>query len=80
MQIKPHQSVRRATNHGDDASVRVLLMILGVAAAARAGAGAGAGGRPSILGTPEARFWEEALPGIPMPEAIADMIQKGIWY
>jgi hypothetical protein len=56
----------------------VLLMILGIAAAVRAGAGAG--GRASILGTPEARFWEEALPGILMPEAIADMIQKGIWY
>ncbi|KAL6841124.1 hypothetical protein ACP4OV_029093 [Aristida adscensionis] len=28
--------------------------------------------------TPSARFWEQALPGTPMPEAIADLVQKGI--
>ncbi|KAG0521588.1 hypothetical protein BDA96_08G174100 [Sorghum bicolor] len=33
---------------------------------------------PAAAGTPAARFWEEALPGTPMPEAIADLIQQGI--
>ncbi|KAL6841125.1 hypothetical protein ACP4OV_029094 [Aristida adscensionis] len=28
--------------------------------------------------TPAARFWEQALPGTPMPDAIADLVQKGI--
>ncbi|KAL6641616.1 hypothetical protein ACP70R_019797 [Stipagrostis hirtigluma subsp. patula] len=28
--------------------------------------------------TPAARFWSQALPGIPMPEAIADLVEKGI--
>ncbi|XP_002443500.2 BURP domain-containing protein 13 [Sorghum bicolor] len=28
--------------------------------------------------TPAARFWEQALPGSPMPEVIADFVQKGI--
>ncbi|CAN6361735.1 unnamed protein product [Urochloa humidicola] len=29
-------------------------------------------------GTPAARFWEKVLPGTPMPEAIAELVQKGI--
>ncbi|CAN6329768.1 unnamed protein product [Urochloa humidicola] len=29
-------------------------------------------------GTPAARFWQQALPGTPMPEAIAELVQKGI--
>ncbi|TVU40157.1 hypothetical protein EJB05_13607, partial [Eragrostis curvula] len=33
---------------------------------------------PSAAGTPAARFWDEALPGTPMPEVIADLVQKGI--
>ncbi|CAN6361729.1 unnamed protein product [Urochloa humidicola] len=52
----------------------VLITILVTAGIA----GAHGGGHPAILGTPAARFWEEALPGIPMPEAIADIIKKGI--
>jgi len=28
--------------------------------------------------TPAARFWEQALPGTPMPEVLADFVQKGI--
>ena len=28
--------------------------------------------------TPAARFWEQALPGSPMPEAMADLIQEGV--
>ncbi|TVU02841.1 hypothetical protein EJB05_51627, partial [Eragrostis curvula] len=28
--------------------------------------------------TPAAQFWEQALPGTPMPDAIADRVQKGI--
>ncbi|KAK3136951.1 hypothetical protein QOZ80_5BG0445540 [Eleusine coracana subsp. coracana] len=28
--------------------------------------------------TPAAQFWEQALPGTPMPNAIADLVQKGI--
>jgi hypothetical protein len=24
------------------------------------------------------QFWEQALPGTPMPEAIADLVQEGI--
>ncbi|CAL4905334.1 unnamed protein product [Urochloa decumbens] len=55
-------------------SAFLLLTILVTAA----NAGAHGGGHPAILGTPTARFWEEALPGIPMPEAIADIVQKGI--
>lgn len=27
--------------------------------------------------TPAAQFWQQALPGTPMPEAIADLVQKG---
>ncbi|CAN6333971.1 unnamed protein product [Urochloa humidicola] len=33
---------------------------------------------PQAAGTPAARFWEIALPGMSMPEAIADLVQKGI--
>ncbi|XP_037455898.1 uncharacterized protein LOC119326323 [Triticum dicoccoides] len=30
-------------------------------------------------GTPAmSSFWQQALPGTPMPEAIADLVQKGI--
>lgn len=29
--------------------------------------------------TPAARFWQQALPGTPMPDAIADLVQKGIY-
>lgn len=29
-------------------------------------------------GTPAMRFWEQALPGTPMPAVIADLVQKGI--
>uniref|UniRef100_R7W651 Uncharacterized protein n=1 Tax=Aegilops tauschii TaxID=37682 RepID=R7W651_AEGTA len=29
-------------------------------------------------GTPAASFWQQALPGTPMPEAIADLVRKGI--
>jgi hypothetical protein len=39
---------------------------------------AGAHGLPAAAGTPAARFWEQALPGSPMPEAIAQLVQKGI--
>ncbi|TVT97151.1 hypothetical protein EJB05_57618, partial [Eragrostis curvula] len=42
-----------------------------------AGAVAVYGGH-SAAKTPAAQFWEQALPGTPMPEAIADLIQKGI--
>jgi hypothetical protein len=41
-------------------------------------AGAGAvHGHPTAAGTPASRFWEEALQGTPMPEAIADLVQQG---
>ncbi|CAN6338861.1 unnamed protein product [Urochloa humidicola] len=33
---------------------------------------------PAAAATPAARFWEQALPGTLMPEAIADLVQKGI--
>ncbi|CAN6347735.1 unnamed protein product [Urochloa humidicola] len=33
---------------------------------------------PQASGTPAARFWDMALPGMSMPEAIADLVQKGI--
>ncbi|KAJ1265703.1 hypothetical protein BS78_08G096100 [Paspalum vaginatum] len=35
-------------------------------------------GHPAAAGTPAARFWEEALPGTPMPGSIADLVQEGI--
>ena len=36
-------------------------------------------GHPGAAGAATAvRFWEEALPGTPMPEVIADLVQKGI--
>ncbi|CAL5092718.1 unnamed protein product [Urochloa decumbens] len=35
-------------------------------------------GHPAAAGTPAARFWEETLPGTPMPEAIANLVQQGI--
>ncbi|CAL4905336.1 unnamed protein product [Urochloa decumbens] len=35
-------------------------------------------GHPAATDTPAARFWEKALPGTPMPEAIADLVQEGI--
>ncbi|KAL6623468.1 hypothetical protein ACP70R_033347 [Stipagrostis hirtigluma subsp. patula] len=35
-------------------------------------------GLPPAAGTPAAQFWEKALPGTPMPEAIADLVQRGI--
>ncbi|XP_062202790.1 protein RAFTIN 1B-like [Phragmites australis] len=39
---------------------------------------AGVRGHPAAAGTPAARFWEEVLPGTPMPEAIAELVQEGI--
>ena len=29
--------------------------------------------------TPAAQFWEQALPGTTMPEAIADLVKKGLF-
>ncbi|CAN6338862.1 unnamed protein product [Urochloa humidicola] len=43
-----------------------------------AGAASALYGHPAAAGTPAARFWEKALPGTPMPEAIADLVQEGI--
>jgi hypothetical protein len=34
-------------------------------------------GRRPADGSPAARFWEEVLPGTPMPEALAELVQKG---
>jgi hypothetical protein len=42
-----------------------------------AAAGAEVCGAHPAADTPAGRFWEEALSGLPMPEAIADLIQKG---
>ncbi|TVT97146.1 hypothetical protein EJB05_57613, partial [Eragrostis curvula] len=53
-------------------SVPLLIM---VAAACMAGAH---GGLHAAAGTPAARFWEQALPGSPMPDSIAELVQKGI--
>ncbi|KAJ1266252.1 hypothetical protein BS78_08G136700 [Paspalum vaginatum] len=39
---------------------------------------AGVRGLPAAADTPAARFWEQALPGSPMPEAIAELVQTGI--
>ncbi|CAL5074574.1 unnamed protein product [Urochloa decumbens] len=50
-----------------------LLLLLTVAAAA----GVQVCARPAD-GTPAARFWEQALQGSPMPEAVADLVEKGI--
>ncbi|CAN6166783.1 unnamed protein product [Urochloa humidicola] len=50
-----------------------LLLLLTVAAAA----GVHGRARPAD-GTPAGRFWEQALPGSPMPEAVAELVQKGI--
>ncbi|CAN6356892.1 unnamed protein product [Urochloa humidicola] len=43
-----------------------------------AGAASAVYGHPAAAGTPAAQFWEKALPGTPMPEAIADLVQEGI--
>lgn len=51
-----------------------LLLLLTVAAAT---GGVHGYGRPAE-GTPAAKFWDQALPGSPMPEAIAELVQKGI--
>ncbi|XP_047079522.1 protein RAFTIN 1B-like [Lolium rigidum] len=51
----------------------VVLVLIAVVAG---GAAAAVRGHPGD-GTPAARFWEAALPGSPMPEAIADLVQKG---
>ncbi|TVU02850.1 hypothetical protein EJB05_51636, partial [Eragrostis curvula] len=48
-----------------------LLMIVVAAGAAMVH------GHPAA-DTPAGRFWEHALPDTPMPEAIADLVQKGI--
>lgn len=52
----------------------VLLLLLTVAAAA---GGVHVRARHAE-GTPAAKFWEQALPGSPMPESIAELVQKGI--
>ncbi|KAK3140168.1 hypothetical protein QOZ80_5AG0397000 [Eleusine coracana subsp. coracana] len=49
----------------------VLLLLIVAASGATA-----AHGHPEAF-SPEARFWEQALPGTPMPEAIADLVKKG---
>ncbi|CAN6182114.1 unnamed protein product [Urochloa humidicola] len=49
------------------------LLLLTVAAAAGVQVRA-----HSADGTPAARFWEQALPGSPMPEAVADLVEKVI--
>ncbi|CAL5092536.1 unnamed protein product [Urochloa decumbens] len=48
----------------------LFLIIVAISAAAAHGHAAN--------GTPAARFWEEVLPGTPMPEALAELVQKGI--
>lgn len=53
------------------APVVVLVLIVVVAG------GGAVRGHPGD-GTAAARFWEAALPGSPMPESIADLVQKGI--
>ncbi|CAL5064653.1 unnamed protein product [Urochloa decumbens] len=53
----------------------LLLLLLTVAAAAAAGVHGRA--RPAD-GTPAGKFWEHALPGSPMPDAVAELVQKGI--
>lgn len=40
-------------------------------------AGAAAMVRSHPANTPAMQFWEHALPGTPMPEAIANLVQKG---
>ncbi|CAN6195740.1 unnamed protein product [Urochloa humidicola] len=52
----------------------LLLLLLTVAAAA---GGVHGRARPAD-GTPAANFWQHALPGSPMPEAVAELVQKGI--
>ncbi|CAL4897997.1 unnamed protein product [Urochloa decumbens] len=42
-----------------------------------AGAAVVHGGDPAS-NTPAVQFWEQALPGTPMPQAIADLVQEGI--
>ena len=41
-----------------------------------AGAAVAQGGQPAAV-SPAVRFWEQALPGTSMPEAIADLVKKG---
>lgn len=55
---------------GSSALVLVFVMVVAAGAAA-------VSGRPGD-GTPAARFWEEALEGTPMPEAIANLVQMGV--
>ncbi|PUZ67811.1 hypothetical protein GQ55_3G464000 [Panicum hallii var. hallii] len=52
-----------------DPSTLLLIVVVAGAAAAH--------GHPAT-DTPVAQFWEQALPGTTMPEAIADLVKKGI--
>jgi hypothetical protein len=36
-------------------------------------------GSPAANTPAASQFWEQALPGTPMPEAIADLVQEGIY-
>nr|CAB3466421.1 unnamed protein product [Digitaria exilis] len=47
-------------------------------AAAFAGAAHGLPAAAAAAATPAARFWDQALPSSPMPESIAELVQKGI--
>jgi len=56
-----------------DQQSALLLMVVAVSTAAMAHGHLAAS-------TPAARFWEQALSGMPMPEVIADFVQKGNLY
>jgi len=49
-------------------SALLLIMVAAIAAPAYA---------TTAVTTPAARFWEENLPGTPMPPTIAELVQKG---
>ncbi|TVU40095.1 hypothetical protein EJB05_13544, partial [Eragrostis curvula] len=68
--LYPRLNTQHAAVYGTSNMHPLALLPVLVAAVVR--------GHPAGTGTPAARFWEETLPGTPMPDVITDLVQKGI--
>jgi hypothetical protein len=78
-QSEPNKLTQQALISSQSASSKHIMhsTVLFLIVAAISAAAAVHGHRPAD-GTPAARFWEEVLPGTPMPDALVELVQKGV--
>jgi hypothetical protein len=80
-QSEPNKLTQQALISSQSASSKHIMhsTVLFLIVAAISAAAAVHGHRPAD-GTPAARFWEEVLPGTPMPDALVELVQKGVSF